>query len=156
MRRILGTGLIAAVAVTGLLVTPSAAAHNSKNKFNLAPTVLAEGANGRGASTYDPDLGAWRSWVRVSGLPSATVFTLYAEAAEASPSQTPICVLKTDAAGRGSCNTKKHYEEALAFARVRLGHGNPVGPVVLEAAASSDRDCEVEDGEIERFPPCSQ
>ena len=153
MRRAL-VMVAAALAVVGVIAPPALAAHESDNRINLAD-VTGDGQNGRGYSNWNEKSDTWTSFIRVRGLTPGTIYTFYAEGTVNNlPSQTPVCVLRINEEGRGFCGAQYHEEEALAFARIREGNGNPLGTVVLEAAGSTDDDCRLENGEIERTPPC--
>ncbi|HEV2769848.1 MAG TPA: hypothetical protein VGV40_06650 [Solirubrobacteraceae bacterium] len=151
--------LVAAVSTAALAVPAVAlAAHESNNRFDLAPTGSAPSeADGRGVSNYVAGASSeqnelWNSHVRVSGLAPNTRYTLWAENANDArdPQDLAICSFTTDERGRGGCNRTKHNEPALAIARVRLGDESTFGAAVLEARrAPADADRKVDDGEIE-------
>jgi hypothetical protein len=155
----------AAIVLAGLVVTaialPVRAAHESNNRFDLAPTAAAPGADGAGFSNWikgqDQAKGqdVWHSRVTVSGLQAGTDYTFYAENAPATV-QTAVCTLTTSSRGTGSCDARFHEEPALAAARIRLGNANPAGVIVLAATGTEvgSADNKVEDGEIERYGDC--
>jgi hypothetical protein len=154
-------GVALAAAAVAVLALPALAAHESNNRFDLAPTATAPGADGSGFSNWikgqEQAAGqdVWHSRVSVSGLVPGTAYTFYAENATATI-QTPVCALTTDARGDGSCSSRFHEEPALAAARIRLGSANPTGTVVLMASGAEvgAPDNKVEDGEIERYGDC--
>lgn len=152
MKRFITVATIAAMLLTGLAAA-AFGAHESENRIDLKPT--SGNTNGGGYSTFVPKYKAWNSAIRVRGLTPKTLYTFYAEGTvDNLPSQTPICVFRTGRLGGGYCAAIRHAEPALAVATIRLGNGNPLGEVVLEARGSTDKDCRLENGEIERHPPC--
>lgn len=155
----------AAIVLAGLasaaIALPALAAHESNNRFDLAPTPAAPAADGAGFSNWikgqEQAQGndVWHSRVTVTGLQAGTDYTFYAENAPATV-QTAVCVLTTSPQGDGTCDARFHTEPALAAARIRLGDTNPAGTIVLVATGTEvgSPDNKVEDGEIERYGDC--
>ncbi len=140
-RRVLTAG-----AITGGLLLGSAnaafAVHEANNKFDLAATAAAPGADGGGRVNYVAGNEGWRNAVQVSGLKANTAYTWVGIGGGAT---TAICSFTTDASGSGSCTSR--VDPTLGRTEIRE---SATGTVVLMATGSTDDDKVVEDGEIER------
>lgn len=138
--------VLTASALTGGLLLGSTgvahAVHEANNKFDLAATAAAPGADGGGRVNYVAGNEGWRNAVQVSGLKANTSYTWIGIGGGAT---TTICSFTTDASGSGACTSR--VDPTLGRTEIRE---TATGTVVLAAVASTDDDKVVDDGEIER------
>lgn len=142
IRTILATGAVTAGLLFGAVGTAQAA-HEANNKFDLAATAAAPGADGGGRVNYVAGNEGWRNAVQVTGLTPNTSYTWVGIGM--GTTMTNICTFTTDASGAGSCTSR--VDPTLGRTEIRE---SATGTVVLRAAGSTDADNTVEDGEIER------
>lgn len=145
MRSISRQALTTLAVTAGLFIGSANAAdavHEANNKFDLAATAAAPGADGGGRVNYVAGTEGWRNEVRVTGLQANTSYTWIGIGGGAT---TTICSFTTDSSGSGSCTSR--VDPTLGRTEIRE---SATGRVVLYATGSTDADNVVEDGEIER------
>lgn len=131
IRRLLSVSVLSAL-VLAVFAGSALAAHDSNNKFDLAPGPAGpSGADGSGFSNYNSEADTWDSRVDVSGLDPG-LYTFYAEGPDPDnedvTSKTPISVLEVmEGGGAQFVTASNHAEPALATVNIRAGNGDPTG-----------------------------